>query len=360
MTTNVDIVNKALQFIGSRTTVDATELANETSNEAIQANISLVSLRDELLRMAPWNCGTNCDYLTYITSTPGTPENTSAATALWARGQPIPPWAYEYQYPSDCLKPLWVVPQYSPSTVGSIPISPVQWIAPVYYNGPPVKYKVATDKFYGISAAAKVAGGSGYVVGDQITLAESVAGIAPIGAPAKLLVATLAGSAVATVTVVPNAFGSLQSGSYFSPPSGTIAQSATTGVGSGATFTVTPTVIGDQRVILTNQETAALMYVKRVTDPNVMDEDFQIAWALALGARLALALTGDKSLANMKLQEANAKIISARTADGNEGITVNDVTPDWLRVRGAAWPGDNAWTPNGFNSGIWGGLLPLY
>ena len=41
MTDNVDIVNRALQVIGTRTTVTAAELANQTSNEAIQANLIL-------------------------------------------------------------------------------------------------------------------------------------------------------------------------------------------------------------------------------------------------------------------------------------------------------------------------------
>ena len=57
MTDTVDIVNRALQRISTRTTVTASELANEDTNEAIQANLVLTDVRDELLRMAPWNCG---------------------------------------------------------------------------------------------------------------------------------------------------------------------------------------------------------------------------------------------------------------------------------------------------------------
>lgn len=104
------IVNRALQAFGSRTTVTAQELIDQSSNEAIQANLVYDSLRRQLLRMAPWNCGLKTANLTYITSTPGTPENTSPATTLWAPGQPAQPWAYEYQYPVDCLRPCWVIP----------------------------------------------------------------------------------------------------------------------------------------------------------------------------------------------------------------------------------------------------------
>lgn len=357
MTTTVDIVNEALQAIGSRTTVTSAELSNQTSNEAIQANLVLTDVRDRLLRMAPWNCGNNVASLVYITSVPGTPENTSAATAQWAKGQPMPPWLYEYQYPVDCLKPLFVVPQVAPGFVGSVPLTPVT-INPAWWSGPPVRYKVGVDQFFPVTAAAVVAGGTGYAVGDIITLAGTVAGTAPIGAPVKLQVATLAGSAVATVTVVNQIAGSAtpQGGSYFARQSGTIAQSATTGSGTGATFTLTFGAQGDQRVILTNQEDAILSYVKQVTDPNVMDPSFLEAWTSVLAGHLAIALTGDKTLANMQLQRANASINEARVADGNEGMTVNDVTPDWIRVRGICYPTD-LWGGNGFD---WGPLFPMY
>ena len=110
MTDNVDIVNRALQVIGTRTTVTAAELANQTSNEAIQANLILTQYRDQLLRMAPWDCALNYANLTYITSVPGTPENTSPVTTLWQKGQPAPPYAYEYQYPVDCLRACFIIP----------------------------------------------------------------------------------------------------------------------------------------------------------------------------------------------------------------------------------------------------------
>src|SRR5882757_4814998 len=110
MTDLTDIVNIGLQYLGTRTTITAANLANNDKNEAIQANLILTKLRDQTLRMAPWNCALNTANLTYITSVPGTPENTSAATSLWAKGQPPPPWAYEYQYPVDCLRPCWIIP----------------------------------------------------------------------------------------------------------------------------------------------------------------------------------------------------------------------------------------------------------
>jgi hypothetical protein len=114
----------------------------------------------------------------------------------------------------------------------------------------------------------------------------------------------------------------------------------------------------DVKVIWTNQEQAVLAYIKRVTDPNVMDDLFIQAWVEALAARLVFALTGDKALANLKIQSANGHIMMARTVDGNEGLTINDVTPDWIRVRGIDFPFDFGWSPN--QQFEWGGLLTLY
>lgn len=361
MTAAVDIVNRALQIIGTRTTVTATELAASSTNEAIQANISMNSNRDELLRMAPWDCGMNWNNLTYITSVPGTPENTSAGTTQWAKGQPAPGWAYEYQYPVDCLRACFIVPQFTTGFSGGVPITTaVTGGASAFWQGPPVKFKVGIDQFYPVTAAAVAAGGTGYAIGDTIALPLGAVTSAPIGAPVKLLVATLSGSAVATVTVVNQIIGSStpQGGSYFSPQTGTIAQDTTTGSGTGATFTLTFGAQGSQRVILTNQEFAILAYVKQITDPNIMDPLFLDAWQNILGADLAIALTGDKALANMAIARANNSIMEARKADGNEGLTINDVTPDWIRVRGIDF--SNSLMTGPYSGYDWGSLWPSF
>jgi hypothetical protein len=66
-----------------------------------------------------------------------------------------------------------------------------------------------------------------------------------------------------------------------------------------------------------------------------------------------MALTGDKQVANLKINEANQSITEARKADGNEGLTINDITPDWIRIRGIGYS-DYSYTPNvDFN---WGSL----
>lgn len=357
MTSLVSITNRALQSIGTRTTIAS---MTENSNEAIQANLVIEALRDELIRMAPWNCATDYVNLTLITSAPGTPENSTQPTTLWAKGQPSPPFSYEYQYPVQCLRPLWIIPQNLTGFSGGIPITTaVTGYTPQFWLGSPVRFKVALDQFMPVTAATKVAGGSGYVVGDIITLPYGATSAVPIGAPVQLQVATLSGSAVATVSVVNVVQGEATplGGSYFLVQSGTIAQDATTGVGTGATFTLTFGSQISQRVILTNQQSALLCYLRQTTDANLMDPLFIEAWVEALGGRLAFQLTGDIATANMSLQRANNIIIQARMADGNEGLTINDVTPDWIRIRGITWNEDNGPPYASFD---WGPGFSLY
>ncbi len=293
--------------------------------------------------------------LNVIFATPGTPENTSSGTTTWQKGQPPPPWAYEYQYPVDCLRPCFVIPQFQTGFSGGIPITTaVTGGAPAWWNGPPVTYKVGIDQFFPALTATVVSGGTGFAVGDIVILPSSAQGPTPIGAGARLLVATAPAGVIGTVTVIdqlPNA-ATRCGGSYFTTQTGTIAMDSVlaatggAGTGTGATFTLTFGAQGSQRVILTNQEFATLAYIKQVTDPNIMDPLFQDAWEAILGAYICMALTGDKILANMCIGLTNNKIAEARKADGNEGLTVNDVTPDFIRIRGVGYADWSGYSPN--------------
>ncbi len=367
MTTNTDIVNIALQCVGTRTTVTDAELVNQTTNEAIQANIIMTKLRDELLRMAPWDCGLNTANLVYISSVPGTPENTSAGTTLWQKGQPSPGWSYEYQYPVDCLRACYVVPAFQTGFSGGVPITTaVTGGSSWNWLGPPQKFKVSVDQFYPVTAAVVVSGGTGYAVGDIVFCATGATTSAPIGAPVALLVLTAPAGVIGTVSVVNQIAGSAtaQGGSYFAVQSNPVAAGTVLGVGgstsagTGATFTLTFGAQGSQRVILSNQEFATLVYVKQITDPNVMDPLFIDAWANILGARLGMALSGDKTLVKLCTEQANTLIMEARKADGNEGLTVNDVTPDWIRTRGVNF--SDGYLTGPYGAFDWGPCFPVY
>lgn len=269
MTSITDIANRSLSSIGTRSQI--VDLS-EDSNEARQCKLLLEPLRDELLRMAPWNCAFNFQTLALICAAPGTPENPTAGTDTWQKGQPPPPWSYEYAYPSDCLRAVYIVPQFTTGFTSGVPITTaVTGGAPAFWNGPPVRFKVVIDQ------------------------------IGSTGQP---------------------------------DPQG-----------------------NDQRVIVTNQEQAILAYIKRVQNPDVWDDQFQQALVAALASRLAIPLTGDKGLAQLKQGEANQFITLARQGDGNESLTVNDVTPDWIRTRGISY---QAWE---FSPNImfdWGPMLTMY
>ena len=84
----------------------------------------------------------------------------------------------------------------------------------------------------GLVPTAIAAGGTGYVIGDKITLAGGTN-----TQPCILQVATVSSGAVATVTV-------FQAGSYSAIPSNPVAQASTTGSGTGATFTMAWGLIG--------------------------------------------------------------------------------------------------------------------
>jgi hypothetical protein len=148
-------------------------------------------------------------------------------------------------------------------------------------------------------------------------------------------------------------------GSYFTKPTNPQAQASTTGSGTGASFNLFWKSTGkvSQRVILTNQENALLCYLRQNTDPNLCDPDFIEAWIKALAGRLAFQLTGDSAVANAALQEANVIIAKARQTDANEGLTVNDVTPDWIRIRGITWASE-AGLPN--SQYDWGPMFSMY
>lgn len=369
MTANLDIGNRALQVMGARTNMTLGEFNGQTSNEAIQCQLVMFQLRDELNRMAPWDCVTKWAPMTYISTLPGNPENPTSGAPLWQLGMPAIPWSYEYQYPVDCLRARMIIPQFT-TQAGGVPIYPAGTVtgAGSYgWTGPALRFRVSTDQFYGVTFASAATPGIGYAVGDIITLAQPTytftQNSAPVGqppnsttytvtagAPAQLqVVATGSSGSVITVAVINQIQGEASpiGGSYFGIPANPVAQGSTTGSGSGATFNLTFGPQGQQRVILCNQTQAILCYNTQVTDPNVMDPLFQDAWVHALAARLVMQLSGDKALANQMVASTNSMIMEARKVDGNESITINDVTPDFIRTRGGYGVGPNfEYSPN--------------
>jgi hypothetical protein len=112
-----------------------------------------------------------------------------------------------------------------------------------------------------------------------------------------------------------------------------------------------------QTVILTNQQSASIVYTARIESPNLWDPLFRQAMASMLAAKVALTVIDDRKLA--LAQQATAIKIAkdalemARVADGNEMMTSNDHIPDWIRARRSggygSYGGQGGW---GFGGGL--------
>jgi len=89
-------------------------------------------------------------------------------------------------------------------------------------------------------------------------------------------------------------------------------------------------------VLLTNQPQAIGIYTFRNTNTAMWDPLFVQCFAAFLGSRVCIALTGDKNMKKEAADMASQLSVDAQAKNGNEGITVIDTTPDWMRVRGYA------------------------
>ena len=90
------------------------------------------------------------------------------------------------------------------------------------------------------------------------------------------------------------------------------------------------------KILLSNQPLAQLVYTARITDPTLYDQQFATALAAYLATRIGMPLTGDKKLVMAAFQIADSTTRAARASNGNEGLTIIDTIPDWIRVRGYA------------------------
>jgi hypothetical protein len=88
MTSEVDICNRALSRLGTRSTISSLD---ENSTEARTASIWYAATRDALLRAADWNFARR-------------------RVALADLGNPPADWSYRYALPNDCLRLLRLAP----------------------------------------------------------------------------------------------------------------------------------------------------------------------------------------------------------------------------------------------------------
>ena len=87
------------------------------------------------------------------------------------------------------------------------------------------------------------------------------------------------------------------------------------------------------RVILSNEEAPQIFYTFRAEDTADYDPEFVMAFSYVLGARMAMPLTGDNTIADFLFQQARSVINSAWASDSNEGIEPSIPDADWIRAR---------------------------
>lgn len=101
MTSNVDITNRALAEIGTRSRISG---MTDGSTEALYANILYNGLRDFLLREGDYDFA-----LKEATLTTG--------------GSVVIPWSYSYTYPSDAIR----IRQLIPTVYVALDPAPMEW-----------------------------------------------------------------------------------------------------------------------------------------------------------------------------------------------------------------------------------------
>jgi hypothetical protein len=74
-----------------------------------------------------------------------------------------------------------------------------------------------------------------------------------------------------------------------------------------------------KKIILTNAQTPIFEWTCAF-DESLWDDSLIMVMVLGLSARLAIALTSNIQLAQVKMQSANGMIEAARANDGNEGF----------------------------------------
>jgi hypothetical protein len=94
---------------------------------------------------------------------------------------------------------------------------------------------------------------------------------------------------------------------------------------------------GGRSVIFTNAVAPTFRFTVAVDDVPDYSPDFVSAFTYTLAAELAMPLTGKVSLVDAMRKLAAQVVDRAETAASNEDLPdgmADDVTPDWLRVRG--------------------------
>lgn len=96
-----------------------------------------------------------------------------------------------------------------------------------------------------------------------------------------------------------------------------------------------------RRVLLTNQYQARLVYTAYIDDPQMWDSNFVTALVGRIAQKVCLPLSGDKKLLQLAAQAGAVAESEARAASANNGLTVQDWTPESVAAHGYDDPDQN-------------------
>lgn len=102
-------------------------------------------------------------------------------------------------------------------------------------------------------------------------------------------------------------------------------------------------------VVNTNAQQAIGSYTMRVTNVALFPPQFVTALAGRLAKVIVIPLSGDKGLAQGADTIATEIVATAKATDANQGMTIIDNVPDWLKARD--WPDDYGGPPGWFLTG---------
>jgi len=239
MPAQVDIANRALSVIGTRSTIAS---MNEATPEAQACTIHFEAATRALLRLAPWSFARYQASLALVAAAANTPENPNNTPPF-----PPMPWQYEYAWPQDCVRLRQVKVPYNPP--GSNPENSGVVLWPGVVGAP-----MMTPE--GLSNRANYQIGLDYDTnGNQI------------------------------------------------------------------------------KVVMSNIESALIVYTALVDNPNLWDDEFSEAMVFMLASHLVGSLVGDKQMDKALYKKAAQAALTARAVDANEQPVSPNHTPDWIRVR---------------------------
>lgn len=124
----MDLCNRALGAIASRSTISSIAEASTEANECARW---YDTSRQAALRSHNWGFARRTVVLTLLQTAPGV-DSEPVTDLPWT----FMPWSYEYAYPSDCLKFRLMVP-----TVPGQPFIPRPWLLGL----PPVRWEMSSD-----------------------------------------------------------------------------------------------------------------------------------------------------------------------------------------------------------------------